>query len=136
VSPKSTHTLEGEEGSTFQDAKSASEGHSHTGEVRERDKSGHGNKLSEQGALTSWSAEGETSHQTKESGWAAGTHELESVEGQVRTSKQNERARGTGTHVLEEEEGNDSSRSRKESVQARGTHDLERAREGQVRIRK
>jgi len=79
--PKSTHTLE-RDGSTRQDAKKASEGHSQTGEGRERDVSGHGNKLSERGALTSWRAEREKQVITqKQSGRAAGTHELESAEG-------------------------------------------------------
>jgi hypothetical protein len=75
--------------------KKESEGHSQTGRGRKRDKSGHGNNSSERVALTSWRAQREKQVITqKESGRAAaGTHELESAEGQVRSSKQNERAR-------------------------------------------
>src|SRR6267142_3697409 len=70
---RSTYFLENPEGGTSQDTETtpASEGHSLPGLHRGRDKSGHGNNLSERGALTSWRAH---------------------MDGQVRTWKQPKRA--------------------------------------------
>jgi len=49
-------------------------GHSQTGDHRGRDKSGHGKKATEQGALTNWKPQ---------------------MEGQVRTQKESNQVRGT-----------------------------------------
>ena len=49
-------------------------------------KSGHGKKVTEQGALTSWRQQREGQVRTwKESNQARGTHQLETAERQVRT---------------------------------------------------
>src|SRR5579863_8793849 len=72
------------EGGTSQETerKQQSEGHSPTGDRRGRDKSGHGKKAIEQGALTLWR-------------WQRG--------GQVRTWKESDQTRGThGLEMAEE----------------------------------
>jgi len=58
------------------------EGHSHSGEHRWMDKSGHGRKLSESGTLTNWRVQMDKQVRTqKESEQARGTHFLESTDG-------------------------------------------------------
>src|SRR6267142_825991 len=88
---RGTHFLESTDGRTSQDTETIqpSEGHSPTGEHRRRDKSGHGNNLTERGALTSWRAQTDGRVRTrKESDRARGTHFLESADG--RTSQDTE----------------------------------------------
>ena len=77
---RGTHHLEGPDTKTFQDTERirASEGHSQTGEPRNRNNSGHRKDENQQGALTFWKAQ---------------------IQKQVRT--QNECEPGRGTHVLE-----------------------------------
>src|SRR6267142_732952 len=77
---RGTHFLKSTDQQTSQDMKriQANEGHSLPGEHRWMDKSGHGNDPSKQGVHTNWRA------------W---------VDGQVRTWKGSEQARGT--HFLE-----------------------------------
>ena len=81
---KGTHALETGKGGTCQGAErnQLSEVHSPTGDGRGRNLSGHGNKPTKQGALTSWKQQ---------------------REGLVRTQKETDRARGT--YVLEMAEG-------------------------------
>ena len=102
-----------------------SKGHSPTGDHRGRDKSGHRKKGTKQGALTSWRSQREGQGRTwKESNQARGTHFLETTEGgEVRTWKESDQARGT--HFLETTEGGGQVKTQKESDQARGTHILE-----------
>src|SRR6267142_1410159 len=88
---RGTHPLESADGWTSQDMEGirASEGHSHSGERRRTDKSGHGRNLSKQGALTSWRAQMDGQVRTrKESEQARGTHKLESAD--RRTSQDTE----------------------------------------------
>ena len=56
---RGTHKLESADGQTSQDTEGiqVSKGHSHPGERRWMDKSGHRRNLSEQGALTNWRAQ-------------------------------------------------------------------------------
>jgi len=81
---RGTHTLETAEGGTSQDTERNrhSKEHSHPEDGRERDKSGYGKTAAEKGVLTSW---------------------IQQREGQVRTRKETDRARGT--HFLETAEG-------------------------------
>jgi len=81
--------------------KQLSKGHSHPGDHRGRDLSGHRKKGTKQGALTSWRPQREGLVRTqKESNQARGTHILETTgEGLVRTWKESNQARGT--HILE-----------------------------------
>ena len=60
---RGTHVLESPDTETCQDTErmQASEGHSHPGEPRYKDKSGYGNNESQQGALTNWRAQKQTS---------------------------------------------------------------------------
>jgi len=81
---RGTHSLETTKGGTSQDMErnQLSKGHSQTGDRIGRNKSGHREKQTEQGALTSWRPH-----------W----------EGQVRTQKETDRERGT--HSLETRKG-------------------------------
>ena len=78
------HQLESAEEERGQDGermRASAEGHSHPGEPRHRDKSGHGNNVSQQGVLTSWRAQTQRQVRTrKECGPAEGTHKLESTD--------------------------------------------------------
>jgi len=81
---RGTHFLETAERGTSQDMerKQLSKGHSLSRDGRGRDKSGHGKKLMEQGALTPWRPQREGQVRThKESNQARGTHSLEMAEG-------------------------------------------------------
>jgi len=61
-----------------------SKGHSLSGECRWTDKSGCGKNLTKQGALTDWRVQMDGQVRTwKESNQARGTHSLESAEGQT-----------------------------------------------------
>ena len=72
------------EGGTSQDMErnQPSKGHSHPGDSRGREKSGHRKKLTKQGALTfwRWKREGQV-RMKKESDQARGTYLLEMAEG-------------------------------------------------------
>jgi len=58
------------------------QGHSHPGDHRGRDKSGHRKKVTKQGALTNWRPQKEGQVRTwKESNQARGTYTLETTEG-------------------------------------------------------
>jgi hypothetical protein len=76
-----THSLKTAEGGTSQDTTERNrlrERHSLPGDHRGRDKSGHGKKLTERGALTPWRPQKEEQVRTrKETGQARGTHSLE-----------------------------------------------------------
>ena len=78
---RGTYHLESSDRETSQDTErmQASTGHSHPGEPRWRDKSGHGTNAIQQGALTNWRAQMERQVRTwKECKPAMGTHKLES----------------------------------------------------------
>jgi hypothetical protein len=100
-----THGLESADQGTSQDMGRvrASDGHSLSGERRQRDKLGHGKNPSEWVPLTIWRAQTEGQVKTqKESEQARGTYPLESVgrgTNQDTTRKASERVRDT--HVLE-----------------------------------
>src|SRR6266850_2096719 len=81
---RGTHFLESADGRTSQDMEGirASKGHSRPGKHRRMDKSGHGRNTSKRGALTYWRVQ---------------------TDGQVRTRKESEQARGT--HFLESADG-------------------------------
>ena len=83
--PRRTHKLETAEGGTCQDMERnrPTEAHSHPGDGRRRDLSGHEKKPTDQGALTPWRQQ----------------------EGLVRTRKEIDRAAGMGTHILENVDG-------------------------------
>ena len=83
-----------------------SKGHSHPGDGIGRDKSGHGKNPTGREALTSCRRHREGQVRTqKGSDRARGTHILETAsEGQVRTRKESDQVRGT-THSLESESG-------------------------------
>src|SRR6266850_2159102 len=127
--------------------------HSHPEEYRGRDKSGHGNKQSKQGALTFWRVQRERQVRTqKQTEQARGTHILESAEGE--TSQDTETNRASKGHSQTGEcRGRDKSghrykpskqggltnwrsqrerqvRTQKQTEQARGTHHLEIAKGG------
>jgi hypothetical protein len=93
-----THGLESADQGTSQDMGRvrASDGHSLSGERRQRDKLGHGKNPSEWVPLTIWRAQTEGQVKTqKESEQARGTYPLESAdrtEGHVRTQKESARA--------------------------------------------
>src|SRR6267142_726512 len=96
---RGTHQLESADRQTSQDTERIrpSEGHSHPGERRWTDKSGHGKNLTERGALTNWRAQTDGQVRTrKESDRARGTHRLESADGQ--TSQDTERIRPSEGH--------------------------------------
>src|SRR6266850_173067 len=98
---RGTHELESADGRTSQDTEGiqASEGHSHTGERRRTDKSGHGRNPSEQGALTPWKAQTDGQVRTwKEYKQVRGTHFLESADGW--TSQDMEGIRASEGHSL------------------------------------
>ena len=84
------HSLSGERrrGVKLGNQKKASERYSlpGDGECQRRDRSGHGKKVSEAGALTNWRVQRKLQLRTpKERERARGTHELESAEVQFRT---------------------------------------------------
>jgi len=86
-----THFLETAEGGTSQDTetKQPSKVHSQTGDGRGRDKSGHGNKATKQGALTDWRRQREGQVRTrKERNQARHTHFLETAEGGTSQDKE------------------------------------------------
>jgi len=79
--------------------KQLSKGHSQTGDSRGRDKSGHRKKLTEQGALTNWRPQREGQIRTqKETDQARGTHRLEITE--RGTSQDMERNQPSEGHPL------------------------------------
>jgi len=131
---RGTHQLESPDRETGQDMErmQASKGHSHPGEPRWRDKSGHRKHASQQGALTSWRAQTERQVRTQRqcglgralTSWRA------QVESQVRTQKQCKPVRGT--HKLEESRQRDKS-GHGNNVSQQGALTSWRARtEGQV----
>ena len=105
--PKCTHFLETAEG-LGQDMERnwPAKAHSHTGDGRGRDLSGHGKKLTGQGTLTFWRQQREGLVRTqKEPNRPRCTHVLglETAEGLVRTWKETDRQKHT--HILETAEG-------------------------------
>ena len=81
--------------------KQLSKGHSPTEDGRGRDKSGHGKKATKQGELTNWRQQREGQVRTwKESNQARGTHSLETAEGG--TSQDMERKQPSKGHSLPE----------------------------------
>jgi len=104
---RGTHQLESTDGETSQDTEEmqASEGHSHSGEPIQRDKSGHGKNVSQRGVLTSWTAQTERRVRTGKNASRRGalTSWRAQVERQVRIRKEWEPVRGT--HVLESPDG-------------------------------
>jgi len=126
---RGTHILESAEGETSQDTETnrASKGHSPTGECRGRDKSGHRNKLSKQGALTFWRVQRERQVRTqKQTEQARGTHILESAEGETSQDTETNRA-SKGHSPTGECRGRDKSGHRNKPSKQRGTHSLESA---------
>jgi hypothetical protein len=104
---RGTHSLETVEGGTRQDTErnGLSEGHSLPGDSKARDLSGHGNKPTEQGALTLWRWQRRdlSGHEMRPTEQGALTYWRRQSEGLVRTRKETDRARGT--HFLETTEG-------------------------------
>jgi hypothetical protein len=92
------------------------------------DKSGHGKKASERGALTTWRSQSDGQVRTsQESERARSTHVLESAERWTsEDTKKNERA-SKGYSLAGERRGDRQVRTRKESERAGGTHELESA---------
>ena len=105
---RGTHILETASGGTSQETEiiRPSEGHSLPGDSIGWDKSGHGMNEIQRGTLTFW---------------------RQRQEGQVRTRKESDRARGT--HTLKTASGG-TSQTRKEWDRARGTHTLGTASRG------
>ena len=84
--------------------KQLSKEHSQTGDGRGRDKSGHGGKATEQGALTFWRWQRRASQDMERMQLSKGHSQTTwKREGQVRTQKECNQARGT--HQLETAEG-------------------------------
>jgi hypothetical protein len=107
---KATHPLSSTEGGTSQDIKqtSLSEGHSHTVEYKERDKSEHRTKPSEQGHPRPVKRRGRGMSGTpEETDQARGTHRLPSAGG--RMSQDTERNRGSGHTPTVERRGREKS---------------------------
>ena len=105
--PRRTHSLETAEGSTCQNTERIrpTEAHSHTGDGRGSNLSGHRKKSTDRGALTLWRRQREQHVRTpKEIDRLRRTHKLETAEEQlVRTPKEIDRPRHT--HKLETAEG-------------------------------
>ena len=98
---RGTHILETAEDKTSQDMEreQLSKGHSLPGDSRGRDKSGHRKKATGQGALTPWRQQREGQVRTwKESNQARGTYKLEIAEGW--TSQDMERKQPSEGHSL------------------------------------
>src|SRR6267142_268650 len=101
--------------------------HSHPEEYRGRDKSGHGNKQSMQGAPTFWRVQRERQVRTqKQTEQARGTHQLESAEGETSQDTETNRA-SKGHSPTGECRGRDKSGHRNKPSKQRGTHSLESA---------
>ena len=114
----------------------ASESHSHPGEGRGRDLSGHRKKSTERGALTSWRRQREGLVKTqKETDRVMHTHQLEMVEGG--TCQDTERNRPSEAHSLSGDGKRRSLSGHRKKLAKRGTLTLwRRQREGLVRIQK
>ena len=120
------HILEMAEGGSCQETErnQPSEAHSQTGDGKGRDLSGHINKPTDQGALTSWRRQRDGFVRTrKETDRERCTHKLETVEGGTcQGTERTDRARRT--HQLEMT-GGGTCQGTKETDQAMRTHKLE-----------
>ena len=97
--PRHTHILETAEGGTCQDTERnrPTEAHSPTGDGTGKNLSGHGKKLTDRGALTTWRRQREGLVRTrKESDRQGCTHTLETAEGG--TCQDTQRNRPTEVH--------------------------------------
>jgi len=101
-----------------------SKGHSQTGDHIRRDRSGHRKKLSKQGALTNWRPHWEGQVRTqKETDQARGAHQLETASGG--TSQDREKLTGQGALTSWRPHWEGQVRTQIETNQTRGTHFLE-----------
>ena len=116
--------------------KQLSKAHSPTRDGRGRDKSGHGKKVTKQGALTDWRWQGEGQVRTwKESDQVMCTHKLEMGEGG--TSQDTERKQLSKAHSLPGDGRERDKSGQGKKVTKQGTLTNWRwQREGQVRTRK
>ena len=125
---RGTHTLEMVSGGTSQDRERIrpSEGHSHAGDGVGRNKSGQRKDPTGRGALTNWTRHRDGQVRTqKESDPARGTHQLETVGREKSGHGENPTARGALTDWRRHREGQ--VKTQKESDRVRGTHILETA---------
>ena len=136
--PRSTHKLEMEEGGTCQDTERnrPTEAHSHSGDSRGSDLSGHRKKLTDRGALTSWRRRRERLVRIwKETDQPRCAHQLETAEGV--TCQDMERDRPTEAHSHPGDgRGRDLSGHRKKSTDRGPLTNWRQQREGLVRTRK
>ena len=135
---RGTHILETTEGRTCQDVegKQPSKEHSLPGDHRGRDLSGHGKKVTKQGALTSWRPQREELVRIqKEINQARGTHSLETTEGG--TCQDTERRQPSKGHLhTRDHRGRDLSGHRKKATKQGALTCWRPQREGLVRIQK
>ena len=133
-----THKLEMGEGGTSQNTerKQLSKARSQTGDGRGREKSGHGKKVTKQGALTSWRRQRKGQVRTRiESDQARHTHFLETAEGGK--SQDTETKRPSKVHSpTGDGRGRDKSGHGNKATKQGALTDWRRQREGQVRTRK
>ena len=133
--PRRTHILETEEGGNCQDTKRnrPTEAHSHSGDGRGRDLSGHGKKSIDRGALTPWRRQREGLVRTRKGiDRPRHTHKLETAE--AGTCQDTETNRPTKAHSQTGDgRGRDLSGHGKKSTDRGARTSWRRQREGLIR---